>query len=86
MKTVTTLAANKLGKLLTKEFGQIFGPTHDDVGERRGSLARCTIECLGRSDALYQNFEHTLLVRLSLADLNARSMQKVILILPIIPQ
>ena len=62
MKTVTTLAANKLGKFLTKEFRQIFGPTHDDVGERLGSLARSTIECLGRSDALYHNFEHTLLV------------------------
>ena len=64
MKTVTTLAANKLGKFLTKDFRQIFGPTHDDVGERLGSLARSTIECLGRSDALYHNFEHTLLVTL----------------------
>ena len=62
MKTVTTLAANKLGKFLTKDFRNIFGPTHDDVGERLGSLARSTIECLGRSDALYHNFEHTLLV------------------------
>jgi hypothetical protein len=64
VKTVTTLAANKLGKFLTKDFRQIFGPTHDDVGERLGSLARSTIECLGRSDALYHNFEHTLLVTL----------------------
>jgi hypothetical protein len=62
VKTVTTLAANKLGKFLTKDFRNIFGPTHDDVGERLGSLARSTIECLGRSDALYHNFEHTLLV------------------------
>jgi hypothetical protein len=64
VKTVTTLAANKLGKFLTKDFRQIFGPTHDDVGQRLGSLARSTIECLGRSDALYHNFEHTLLVTL----------------------
>jgi hypothetical protein len=64
LKTVTTLAANKLGKFLTKDFRQMFGPTHDDVGERLGSLARSTIECLGRSDALYHNFEHTLLVTL----------------------
>jgi len=27
-----------------------------------GGLARITIECLGRSDALYHNFEHTVLV------------------------
>ena len=64
MKTVTTLAANKLGRFLTKDFRQILGPTHDDVGARLGSLARSTIECLGRSDALYHNFEHTLLVTL----------------------
>ena len=62
MKTVTTLAANELGRFLTKDFRQILGPTHDDVGARLGSLARSTIECLGRSDALYHNFEHTLLV------------------------
>ena len=34
------------------------------TGERLGPLARSTIECLGRSDALYHNFEHTLLVTL----------------------
>jgi len=64
VKTITALAANKLGRLLTKDFRHIFGPAHDDVAERLGSLARSTIECLGRSDALYHNFEHTLLVTL----------------------
>jgi HD domain len=62
VKTITALAANKLGKFLAKDFRRIFGPAHDDVAERLGSLARSTIECLGRSDALYHNFEHTLQV------------------------
>ena len=62
MKTITALAANKLGRFLAKDFRRIFGPAHDDVAERLGSLARGTIECLARSDALYHNFEHTLQV------------------------
>ena len=62
MKTITALAANKLGKFLARDFRQVFGPGHDDVAERLGSLARSTIECLARSDALYHNFEHTLQV------------------------
>jgi hypothetical protein len=64
VKTITALAANKLGKLLRKDFRRIFGPAHDDAAERLGSMARSTIECLGRSDALYHNLEHTLLVTL----------------------
>ena len=62
VKTITALAANKLGKFLAKDFRRIFGPAHDDMAERLASLARSTIECLGRSDALYHNFEHTLQV------------------------
>ena len=62
MKTITALAADKLGKFLSKDFRRIFGPAHDELAERLGALARSTIECLGSSDALYHNFEHTLLV------------------------
>ena len=60
MKTITALAAKKLGKFLAKDFRRIFGPAQDDMAERLGSFARSTIECLGRSDALYHNYEHTL--------------------------
>jgi hypothetical protein len=62
VKTITALAANKLGKFLAKDFRRVFGSAHDDMAERLGSLARSTIECLARSDALYHNFEHTLQV------------------------
>lgn len=62
MKTLTALAANKLGKFLARDFRRLFGPAHDEMAQRLGSLARSTIECLARSDALYHNFEHTLQV------------------------
>ena len=62
MKAITAIAANKLGKFLAKDFRRVFGPAHDDMAERLGSLARSTIECLARSDALYHNYEHTLQV------------------------
>src|SRR3981189_1536813 len=62
VKTLTALAAKKLGKFLAKDFRRVFGPAHHDMAERLGSLARSTIECLARSDALYHNFEHTLQV------------------------
>jgi hypothetical protein len=62
MEAITAFAAKKLGKFLAKDFRSIFGQAHDDTAERLSSLARITIECLGRSDALYHNFEHTLLV------------------------
>ena len=62
MKTITASAAKNLGRFLAKDFRQIFGSTHDETAERLSSLARSTIECLGRSDALYHNLEHTFLV------------------------
>jgi hypothetical protein len=62
VKTITAIAANKLGNFLTKDFRRIFGTAHDDVAERLGSAARSTIECLAGSDALYHNYEHTLQV------------------------
>jgi hypothetical protein len=62
MKTITAIAAIKLGNFLTKDFRRIFGSAHNDDAERLGSAARVTIECLARSDALYHNYEHTLQV------------------------
>ena len=62
MRTITAIAANKLGNFLTRDFRRIFGSACDDDAERLGSAARSTIECLARSDALYHNYEHTLQV------------------------
>jgi hypothetical protein len=62
MKTVAAMAAKSLSRFLIKDFLEIFGPVHDDTAERLGALARSTVECLGRSDALYHNLEHTVLV------------------------
>ena len=62
MKTITAIAARHLGKFLAKDIRQLFGSAQQDRAERLGSLAQSTIECLGRSDALYHNLEHTMLV------------------------
>jgi len=62
MKTITAIAANKLGNFLARDFRRIFGSACDDWAERIGSMARSTIECLAMSDALYHNYEHTLQV------------------------
>ena len=62
MDTIAATAAKKLGSFLADDFRDIFGLSHDEMAERLGSLARSTIECIARSDALYHNFEHTMLV------------------------
>jgi hypothetical protein len=64
MKTITAIAARKLGRFLARDFREIFGSSHTELAERLDALARSAIECIGRSDALYHNFEHTLLVTL----------------------
>lgn len=62
MKSITAVAAHRLGKFLTKDFRRVFGKAHADEAERLGSAARATIECLAGSDALYHSYEHTLQV------------------------
>jgi hypothetical protein len=64
MKTIAAMVAKSLSNFLTRDFREIFGSGHDDVAERLGALARSTVECLGRSDALYHNLDHTVLVTL----------------------
>ena len=61
MKTITAIAAKRLG-VSSEDIRQMFGSAQQDRAERLGSLAQSTMECLGRSDALYHNFEHTMLV------------------------
>jgi hypothetical protein len=62
MQAITELAAEAFGRFLSNDFRRLFGTEHDDWAERLGALARSTLEVIARSDALYHNFEHTLLV------------------------
>lgn len=62
MDTIAATAAKKLGAFLVDDFRDMFGLSHEEMAERLGALARSTIECIARSDALYHNFEHTMLV------------------------
>src|SRR5271166_3111410 len=67
--TIAAVAARKLGRFLADDFREIFGPSHDELAERLGSLARSAIECIARSDALYHNYEHTMLVTMVARDI-----------------
>jgi|SRR6478752_3858358 len=69
VKTITAWTAKRLGQVLAKDFRQMFGPAYDETADRLGSFARSVIECLGRSDALYHNMEHTLLVTMAGRDI-----------------
>ena len=58
MKTITAIAANKLGNFVTRDFRQIFGSACDDEAERIGSAARSTIECLTAEVAVDTDHSH----------------------------
>jgi hypothetical protein len=62
--TVPELAAEALGSFLSAEMSRRFGSTHASITELIPSVARLSLECIGNSDALYHNVEHTMLVTL----------------------
>jgi hypothetical protein len=64
MITVPELAAEALGSFLTSHMSRRFGSTQADLIARVSSAARLALECIGNSDALYHNVEHTMLVTL----------------------
>lgn len=64
MITVPELAAEALGSYLAEHMGRRFGSTDADLIEIVQSAARLAIDCIGNSDALYHNVEHTMLVTL----------------------
>ena len=64
MITVPELAAEGLGSYLHEHMSRRFATTHADLTELVPSVARLAIECIGNSDALYHNVEHTMLVTL----------------------
>lgn len=65
MITVPELAAEALGSFLAEQMSGRFGSTHADLSQLIPSAARLALECIGNSDALYHNVEHTMLVTLA---------------------
>ena len=61
MITVPELAAEFLANYMRRRFGSSQAPLVEMVP----SIARIAIECIGNSDALYHNVEHTMLVTLA---------------------
>lgn len=65
MITVPELAAEALGGFLASHMTRRFGTSHARLTELVPSAARLALECIGNSDALYHNVEHTMLVTLA---------------------
>jgi hypothetical protein len=63
--TVPELAAEALGSFLADQITRRFGSSDAALTEIIPSAARLALECIGNSDALYHNVEHTMLVTLA---------------------
>jgi hypothetical protein len=69
MMTVPELAADALEEFLGSFMRRRFGSTQTHLVEIVPGAARLAMECIGNSDALYHNVEHTLLVTLAGCDI-----------------
>lgn len=77
MMTVPELAADALEEFLGSYMRRRFGSSQTHLVEVVPSAARIALECIGSSDALYHNIEHTLLVTLAAHDiLRGRALHK----------
>jgi len=65
MITLPELAAEALGSFLASDIKDRFGLSHVRLAELIPFAARLALECIGNSDALYHNVEHTMLVTLA---------------------
>ncbi len=65
MITLPKLAAEALGSFLAADMRGRFGASHAKLAEIIPFAARLALECIGNSDALYHNVEHTMLVTLA---------------------
>jgi hypothetical protein len=65
MITLPELAAEALGLFLASDLKNRFGSSHARLAEIIPFAARLALECIGNSDALYHNVEHTMLVTLA---------------------
>jgi hypothetical protein len=64
MITIPATMAQALGAFLAAETRGQFGSSHAQLAEFLPYAARLTLECIGNSDALYHNIEHSMLVAL----------------------
>ena len=65
MITIPELVAQALGSFLTSDTRSRFGASHARLAEVVPFAARLTLDCIGNSDALYHNIEHSMLVTLA---------------------
>jgi hypothetical protein len=65
MMTLPELATNALEEFLRSFMRRAFGSSEIQLAEIVPNAARVALECIGNSDALYHNVEHTLLVTLA---------------------
>jgi hypothetical protein len=65
MITIPELVAQALGTFLASDTRSRFGTSQARLAEFLPYAARLTLECIGNSDALYHNIEHTMLVTLA---------------------
>ena len=65
MITIPELVAQALGSFLTSDTESRFGSSHARLAEVVPFAARLTLDCIGNSDALYHNIEHSMLVTLA---------------------
>ncbi|MFL6840727.1 MAG: metal-dependent phosphohydrolase [Bradyrhizobium sp.] len=69
MMTLPELAADALEEFLGSYMRRRFGSSQSQLVEIVPNAARVALECIGNSDALYHNVEHTLLVTLAGLDI-----------------
>ncbi|MGA7811234.1 metal-dependent phosphohydrolase [Bradyrhizobium sp.] len=65
MMTLPELAADALEEFLSSYMRRRFGSSQTHLVETVPAAARVALECIGNSDALYHNVEHTMLVTLA---------------------
>src|ERR1700716_2902685 len=65
MITIPELVSQALGTFLTTEMKVRFGSAHIGLSETLPFAAKIALECIGNSDALYHNVEHSMLVTLA---------------------
>ncbi len=65
MITVPELVADSVGDFLSAYMSPRFGSSDGPLVQMVPAIARLALECIGNSDALYHNVEHTMLVTMA---------------------